>query len=312
MGTFNIGNIPVAPIITYGGADDLLHETVNGVYKIKNLLTEFVIPDEITEIGDYALLCGLQADSSSLTKINFNNVKICGKSSVKSFTNGNFENLSTVEFPNLQKCGDHCFYEAFAEKGSLAEVNFPELVSIGDNCFYRCFAYDPIITISFPKIEEAPSHCFHGAFSYCKSLVEVDFPVLNSTSNNSFEGAFSTCTSLKSISFPVLSSAGSSSFYSAFSSCTSLESISFPALNEMKYNSCFYNAFSKCTSLRSISFPALNTSSFGKYKNQFTNMLSGVTGCNVHFPASIESTISSWTSVRSGFNGTNTVVFFDL
>ena len=312
MGTFNIGNIPVAPIITYGGADDILHETVNGVYKVKKLLTEFVVPDEITEIGDYAFFHGLQADSSSLTKINFNNVKICGRYSVKSFTNGNFENLSTVEFPNLQTCGDHCFYEAFSEKGSLVKVNFPELVSIGDNCFYRCFTYDPITTISFPKIEKAPINCFEFAFGNCKSLVEVDFPALTSISNNSFEYAFSSCTSLKSISFPVLSSIYSGAFYSAFPSCTSLESISFPALNEMKYSSCFYNAFSKCTSLRSISFPALNTSSFGKYKNQFSNMLSGVTGCTVHFPASIESTISSWSNVQSGFSGTNTVVLFDL
>lgn len=287
MGTFNIGNTPVAPIITYGGTDDILHETVNGVYKVKKYLTEFVIPDEITELGDYVFLYGLQIDSSSLTKINFNNVKICGNYSMNNFTSGgNFENLSTLEFPNLQKCGDRCFNNAFARKGSLVEVNFPELISIGSYCFYNCFNYDPIIKISFPKLESAPADCFMGTFANCKQLIEVDFLVLNSIYQSAFSGAFS--------------------------ACTSLESISFPALNKITSSSCFYNAFRSCTSLKSISFPALDTSSFGSVKNQFNSMLAGVTGCTVHFPASIESTISSWASVQSGFSGTDTVVLFDL
>ena len=41
-------------------------------------------------------------------------------------------------------------------------------------------------------------------------------------------------------------------------------------------------------------------------------MLSGVTGCTVHFPSNLQSVIGSWTSVSAGFSGTNTTVLFDL
>ena len=41
-------------------------------------------------------------------------------------------------------------------------------------------------------------------------------------------------------------------------------------------------------------------------------MLSGVTGCTVHFPSNLESVIGSWSDVTDGFDGTNTTVLFDL
>ena len=171
-------------------------------------------------------------------------------------------------------------------KSALTEIDFPELIFADRYCFHECFTGSSITKISFPKLETIYTSCFYYAFQNCKSLVEANFPVLNSIKDYSFNNAFKQCTSLKSISFP--------------------------ALDKMNYGSCFMQAFSSCTSLKSVSFPALNTSSFGSYKDQFSSMLSGVTGCTVHFPASIESTISSWSHVQSGFSGTNTVVLFDL
>jgi hypothetical protein len=61
-----------------------------------------------------------------------------------------------------------------------------------------------------------------------------------------------------------------------------------------------------------LSFPALKTTSFGSYTNQFADMLSGVTGCTVHFPSNLQAVIGSWSDVTSGFGGTNTTVLFDL
>lgn len=62
--------------------------------------------------------------------------------------------------------------------------------------------------------------------------------------------------------------------------------------------------------LKSISFPVL--SNLGSEKTQFNQMLSGVSGCTVHFPASLESTLSSWEDVQSGFSGIDTVIVYDL
>jgi hypothetical protein len=66
------------------------------------------------------------------------------------------------------------------------------------------------------------------------------------------------------------------------------------------------------TSISNLSLPALKSTSFGSYTNQFNYMLKGVTGCTVHFPSNLQSVIGSWSSVTSGFGGTNTTVLFDL
>ena len=70
---------------------------------------------------------------------------------------------------------------------------------------------------------------------------------------------------------------------------------------------CFQN-----TKITSLSFPALTSSSFGSSKNQFNSMLSGVTGCKVHFPSNLKSEIGSWSDVRRGFEGINTTILWDL
>jgi len=70
--------------------------------------------------------------------------------------------------------------------------------------------------------------------------------------------------------------------------------------------------FNGCSNLSRVSFYALDTNSFGSSTSQFNKMLNGVTGCTVHFPMRIQSTIGSWSDVTAGFNGTNTTVLFDI
>lgn len=105
---------------------------------------------------------------------------------------------------------------------------------------------------------------------------------------------------------------GSHALGSAFYFCSSLASVDLSSLTTVSGGSAFSNAFRKCTSLTSLSFPALTASSFGANTNQFNNMLQGCSNVTVHFPASIQSTIGSWSSVTNGFGGTNTTVLFDL
>lgn len=97
----------------------------------------------------------------------------------------------------------------------------------------------------------------------------------------------------------------------AFRECTNLTTMSFDNVSSIGPSGLIY-AFEGCTSLTTVSFPALTTSSFGTSTNQFNNMLSGCSGVTVHFPAAIQSTIGGWSSVTSGFGGTNTTVLFDL
>lgn len=153
------------------------------------------------------------------------------------------------------------------------------------------------------------------AFYGCTSLTSADLSSLTIVpGGNAFLYAFSNCGSLTSVDLSSLTTISSafSPFEYAFRNCASLPSVNFPSLTDIKRSQIFNYAFQNCTSLTSVSFPALTASSFGSNTDQFSNMLYGCTNVTVHFPAAIQSTISSWSDVTRGFGGTNTTVLFDL
>lgn len=105
---------------------------------------------------------------------------------------------------------------------------------------------------------------------------------------------------------------GNSAFGYTFQLCNGLTVATFSNLKYLTGSFALNYTFRKCTSLGDIYFNSLISDGFGTNSNQFDNMLSGVTGCTVHFPSNLQTTIGSWTSVAGGFGGTNTAVLFDL
>ena len=97
-----------------------------------------------------------------------------------------------------------------------------------------------------------------------------------------------------------------------FNGCPKLEgNIVFKSLIKIGKN--MLNGTFAGTKITSVSFPALNTGSFEYADNSsFGSMLGAVDGCVVHFPSNVQSVIGNWSSVTSGFGGTNTTVLFDL
>ena len=153
-----------------------------------------------------------------------------------------------------------------------------------------------------------------NSFNGCTSLTSVDLSSLTTVTNyQALAYAFANCTSLTSVDLSSLTdvSGYQASFKYAFSGCTKLASVNFSSLAKLGGQSTFYYAFSNCSSLTSLSFPALTADSFYSAVNQFNNMLSGVTGCTVHFPAAIQAKIETMTGYPN-FGGTNTTVLFDL
>lgn len=147
---------------------------------------------------------------------------------------------------------------------------------------------------------------------YNTGITSVDLSSLITVSGQSaMQYAFSGCDDLTNVDLSNLTTIGQGSMGEAFSYCKSLTSISFPSLINMA-QSALGAVFRGCTSLTTLAFPSLNSNSFGQYTSQFDNMLLGVTGCAVHFPSNLQSVIGSWSSVTSGFGGTNTTVLFDL
>jgi surface protein len=178
--------------------------------------------------------------------------------------------------------------------------------------FYGCTGLTSIDLSSLTTV--SGNSAMNYAFQNCTSLTSVDLSSLTTISGNGgMNSTFYGCTGLTSVDLSSLTTiSGISAMSFAFYGCTGLTSVDLSSLTIISGSSAMNYAFRNCTSLTYLSFPALTSTSFGSYTNQFNNMLSGVTGCTVHFPSNLQSVIGSWSSVTSGFGGTNTTVLYDL
>ena len=299
--------------------DNITIETDAGLYK------STYIPREVSSNGVY----GFPANNFSFSLPDATSI---GDNSLQYAFHG-CTSLTDVSFPELVNIDDYSLYKTFASCTSLNSINFPKLTNISDYALSGTFNNCTSLTsVSFPSLISMNGNNPIGTcFSGCTSLTNVNLPVL--TEIISGDNMFSNCTSLETIEFPELTILDSYFMFngckklntvlfpklehikswgrSKFANCSSLNYISFPSLNKIDTNG-LEEAFKNCTSLTDVLFPALDSSSFGDYKDQFSSMLEGVNGCTVHFPSILSDVIGEWSSITSGFGGTNTTVLFDL
>lgn len=274
-------------------------------------LTSFTVSENVTSIGNSAF-----NNCSSMTQFNYNakNATITANNS-----NGVFQNLgsnaSSLEFnigSNVESIPAFFLYSStntnyFPKITTLNIPNNNSITKIGQTAFYNCKG---ITSLVLPSMTSVSTESMQGAFQGCSNLVTVSIPNLTSASY-SMQSVFQGCTALTSISMPKLTSCAASGLISLCRDCTSLTTVDLSLLENVPSYALRY-AFQNCTSLTTLSFPALTSTSFGNYKNQFNSMLTGVTGCTVHFPSNLQSVIGSWADVTAGFGGTNTTILFDL
>ena len=226
--------------------------------------------------------------------------------------------LTSVDLSSLTTVGgSYAMYYAFRGCTGLTSVDLSSLATVSSSyamqfAFQSCTGLTSVDLSSLTTVSasSAMSYVFHG----CTGLTSVDLSSLTTVNSNSaMQYAFQNCTGLTSVDLSSLTTlSGSFVMLGVFYNCSGLTSISFPNLATVSGIDAMQLAFCGCTSLTTLSFPALTSTSFGSYTNQFDSMLSGVTGCTVHFPSNLQSVIGSWTSVTNGFGGTNTTVLFDL
>lgn len=207
-------------------------------------------------------------------------------------------------------------YFAFVGCQTLTSADLSSLTTVSGytamyHGFQRCTSMTSVDLGSLTSVTN--TEALRSAFEECTSLQSVDLSSLTTVSGSrAFDSAFSKCSSLSSIDLSSLTTvSGSNCFYTAFAR-SALTSVSFDNLSDISGSNAFYQIFTYCANLTTLSFPALTTTSFGANTNQFNSMLYRCSNVTVHFPSAIQSTIGSWNSVTSGFDGTNTTVLFDL
>lgn len=185
---------------------------------------------------------------------------------------------------------------------------FDDVYSTGTNILKN----NGIKNILFPDLIYIGNYALYEFVTYSDDLLSANFPLLKEINKSGMTNALRGNTNLTTFSCPNLETlSGSGSLSYVCYQCSSLESVNFDKLQNLASSSLYY-AFGYCPQLQEISFPSLNVNSFGTYTNQFDNMLQGVSGCTIHFPAVLQDIIGEWQSVKAGFNGTNTTILFDL
>lgn len=225
-------------------------------------------------------------------------------------------NVTSVSFPNLTTLSNSAALMHAFEASSVTSASFPNLLDIsGGNALYFAFSHcENLQNVSFPKLEiidTNASYALNEAF-YDTAITSLSFPELTEIKGTyALDFMCQDCSSLTSVSFPKLKSITKAYAMRGAFTNTKLTSVEFTSLETVQTNNVFGYCFQTTTTLTSLSFPALKNN-FGSSKNQFNNMLYGITGCTVHFPSNLQSVIGSWSDVTAGFGGTNTTVLFDL
>lgn len=189
---------------------------------------------------------------------------------------------------NVKDLGPYVFYYA-CERGTVTSADLSSLTSISGD------------------------HAAYWMFSGCTNLTSVDLSSLVTiTGNTGACGMFNSCTNLVSADLSSLATInGSYAAQTMFNGCTNLTSVDLSSLSTIIGSSSASGMFQNCKNLREVRFPALTANSFGTSTNQISNLVYGVTGCTLHFPASTQAKIEKMSGYPN-FGGINTTVLFDL
>lgn len=282
------------------------------VYRNANY-SEFVIPDSVTFICDYAF-----NNCDNITSITLPH----GVTVIDTHAFYNCNNLSTVILPDsLEMIGSYVFYDcdsltsvvipasvksigtyAFSECNGLTNVEInASITSIGNYSFYNC---DKLATVTIPaSVTQIGSFAFYGcsalsqikipnsvktigsyAFYRCRALTQIEIP---SSVTRIERATFYQCTNLTNVKLPdTLTYVGQD----AFSGCNKLQKVEIPSSVTEIALYAFYN----CSGMTEITIPA-SVTQIGNY---------AFSGCSKLTTVYYKGTAEQWAAITVGSNNT--------
>lgn len=269
-------------------------------------LKSVTLPDGITEINRYAF-----GGCSELKEINMpSQLRYIGANAfsstaittvvlpeyVREILSGAFagcSSLTNITIPyGVTTMGDEVFYGCC----SLTSVIIPDSVtSIGYSAFYRC---DSLTSVT---IGNGATSIGYSTFNYCSSLTRVN---IGNSVTSIGERAFNYCSALTSVTIPdSVTSIGESAFYS----CSSLTNVTIGNGETSIGKYAFYG----CTSLTSVTIKGM--ARIGEYAFNRCNSLTSVTigkvtsigirsfgGCVALKEITYDGTKEEWSNVTKG------------
>ena len=290
--------------------------TANGTYDVTNYESADVqVP---TTAPTYYIPKAVDANGKLVNSgsylIDFTNINSIGERVLQyAYKDASFTANTVIDMSSVVTLENNACEGTFWGCSGITTVDMSSITIIPSNGCRNMFVNSSITSIDMGSVETVSNMGCYAVCSGCTRLTYANLGLLRTFSASSaFEIAFDSCVSLASIDVSSVEDVNRDYvFRQAFNYCRALTMVRWSSLTEVTGRHAFIDAFSN-SRITSLFFPSLSGTGFGTITNQFQNMLSGVSGCTVHFPSNLQSVIGSWSDVQNGFGGTNTTVLFDL